>query len=126
MIGEARRFLERADWRTVNQLDLDGVNRETRRLSFVTYPGDFTCIDAAAPNEYDEVFSLVIPAPGGPSLDKIISVDVSANTAVMACGVTASSPMASLRESDVDKRALLTRDSVTRRWHILLYRDGAS
>ena len=124
VIDESRRFLERADWRTVNQLDLDGVNRETRRLSFVTYPGDFTCIDAAAANEYDEVFTLVIPAPGGPSLDRIKSVDLESNTAEMACGVTAGSPLAALRQSDVDKSALLTRDSVTRRWHILVKRDN--
>ena len=126
VIDESRRFLERADWTTTEWTDPDGVNRDIRRLSFVKYPGDFTVVDAAAPDETGHVFSLVVPAPSGPSLDRIKSVDVSSNTAVMACGVTASSTLTSLRESDVDKRALLTRDSVTRRWHILLYRDGTS
>ena len=38
--------------------------------------------------------------------------------------VTANSPLAALRLSDVDKSALLTRDSVTRLWHILVKRDN--
>ena len=55
-------------------------------------------------------------------MDRIVSVDLGSNTALMACGVTAASPLAALRESDAGKSALLVRDSVTRRWHILVGR----
>lgn len=119
VIDQARRFLERAEWKTADWTDPNGTVREMRRLSFVKYPGDFTCVDAASPDEDDNVFSLLIPAPPGPSLDRIVSVDLSSNTAEMACGVTASSPLRALRQSDENERALLMRDSVTRRWHIL-------
>ena len=123
VIDGARRFLERADWKTAEWTDPNGTVREIRRLSFVKYPGDFTVIDAAAPDEDGNVFSLLVPAPGGPSLDRIVSVDLESNTAQMACGVTASSPLAALRGTDAGKSALLTRDSVTRRWHLLVGRD---
>ena len=55
-------------------------------------------------------------------MDRIKSIDISSNTAQMACGVTASSPLAPLREEDAGTRALLVRDSVTRRWHMLVGR----
>ena len=119
VISEARRFLERADWKTAEWTDPNGTVREMRRLSFVKYPGDFTCIDAARPDADDNVFSLLKIAPPGPSLDRIESVDISSNTAVMACGVTASSPVATLTANDEGTRGLLMRDSVTRRWHVL-------
>ena len=119
-IGESRRFIERADWKTTDWTDPQGVSRRIRRLAFVKYPGDFTVVDAAAPDDDGNVFSLVIPAPPGPVLDTIVSVDVSAGVAQMSCGVAATSPLADLKASDTGRRAMLVRNTVSRNWHILL------
>ena len=120
VIGEERRFLERADWRTTDWTDPQGVSRRIRRLSFVKYPGDFTVVDAAAPDGGGDVFSLVTPAPAGPAVDRIVSVDVTAGTAEMACGVTATSPLTPLTADDAGRKALLFRNSVSRGWQVVL------
>ncbi|MBO7725737.1 MAG: hypothetical protein J6S40_04655 [Thermoguttaceae bacterium] len=122
VIGESRRFLERADWKTTDWTDPRGVSRQIRRLSFVKYPGDFTVVDAAAPTGEGNVFALVTAAPTGPALDKIVSVDLAAGTAQMACGVTAAAPLDTLTASDVGKRAILVRNTVSRGWHVILGR----
>ena len=69
-----------------------------------------------------EVFALLAPAPEGPTVTRIESVDLAAGTARLACGVTADSPLAGLSAGDAGKETLLFRDSDTRRWHILLKR----
>lgn len=123
VIGEERRFLERAEWLTTDWTDPQGVSRRIRRLSFVKYPGDYTCIDAAAPID-DQVLCLLNPSPDGPAVDSISSVDTSAGTAVMACGVTATSPLVTLSQDHVNKKCLLFRNQVSRGWQIILPPDN--
>ncbi|MBQ3387634.1 MAG: hypothetical protein IJG60_00300 [Thermoguttaceae bacterium] len=122
VIDEAHRFLPRAEWKTVNWIDPNDVSRKIRRLAFVKYPGEWTVIDAARPDADNNVFALLAPAPAGPAVTRIESVDLAAGTARLACGVTADSPLADLSAGDVGKETLLLRDSDTRRWHILLKR----
>ena len=122
VIDEAHRFLPRAEWKTVNWIDPNDVSRKVRRLAFVKYPGEYTVIDAARANADGEVFALLAPAPEGPTVTRIESVDLAAGTARLACGVTADSPLANLAADDAGKEALLLRDSDTRRWHLLLKR----
>lgn len=120
VIDEGRRFLTRADWKTVTRTDPDGVSRKTRRLTFVKYPGDYTVVDAAVPDEEDCVFGLITPALPGPFVDEIASVDPATGTALLTCGVAAASPLRGLTASDVGRQVLLTRDTVTRAWYILV------
>ena len=119
VIDEAHRFLPRAEWKTVVWNDPNGVRRQVRRLSFVKYPGDYTVVDAARGGEDGNVFALVIPAPAGPTVTRIESVNLSGNTAELTCGVTATAPTRSLTADDVGKKALLFRDSDTRQWRVL-------
>lgn len=122
-IGESRRFIERADWKTTDWTDPQGVSRRIRRLAFVKYPGDFTVVDAAAPDNEENVFCLCRRSFPGPVLDTISSVDVSAGVAQMSCGVSATSPLVVLTASHTGKRAMLFRNTISRNWHILLKQE---